>query len=90
VVCNGLVVCNVNGNLNKSENSQDYAQKPQRNCMFMNSASEIKSWCDGKECGERGEMCGRKRGVRRERADRIGVPLESLWSRGQQTDYRGN
>jgi hypothetical protein len=23
----------------KSENSQDYAQKPQRNCMFMNSAS---------------------------------------------------
>ncbi len=21
----------------KSENSQDYAQKPQRNCMFMNS-----------------------------------------------------
>jgi hypothetical protein len=35
------VVCNANivyGNL-KSENSQDYAQKPQRNCMFMNSAS---------------------------------------------------
>jgi hypothetical protein len=26
------------GNL-KSENSQDYAQKPQRNCTFMNSAS---------------------------------------------------
>jgi hypothetical protein len=24
----------------KSENSQDYAQKPQRNCMFMNSVSE--------------------------------------------------
>jgi hypothetical protein len=23
----------------KSENSQDYAQKPQRNCTFMNSAS---------------------------------------------------
>jgi hypothetical protein len=23
----------------KSENSQDYAQKPQRNCKFMNSAS---------------------------------------------------
>jgi hypothetical protein len=23
----------------KSENSQDYAQKPQRNCMFMNSDS---------------------------------------------------
>jgi hypothetical protein len=36
------LVCNVNivyGNLN-SENSQDYAQKPQRNCTFMNSASE--------------------------------------------------
>ncbi len=33
--------CNVNivyGNL-KSENSQGYAQEPQRNCMFMNSAS---------------------------------------------------
>ncbi len=25
----------------KSENSQDYAQKPQRNCMFMNSASVL-------------------------------------------------
>jgi hypothetical protein len=24
----------------KSENSQDYAQKPQLNCTFMNSASE--------------------------------------------------
>jgi hypothetical protein len=23
----------------KSENCQDYAQKPQRNCMFVNSAS---------------------------------------------------
>jgi hypothetical protein len=23
----------------KSENSQDYAQKPQQNCTFMNSAS---------------------------------------------------
>ncbi len=35
------LVCNVNivyGNL-KSENSQDYAQKPQPNCTFMNSAS---------------------------------------------------
>ncbi len=35
------LVCNVNivyGNL-KSENSQDYAQKPQQNCTFMNSAS---------------------------------------------------
>jgi hypothetical protein len=27
------------GNL-KSENSQDYAQKPQQNCTFINSASE--------------------------------------------------
>ncbi len=25
----------------KSENSQDYAQKPQHNCMFMNSASAV-------------------------------------------------
>ncbi len=35
------LVCNVNivyGNL-KSENSQDYAQKPQRNCTLWNSAS---------------------------------------------------
>ncbi len=35
------LVCNVNivyRNL-KSENSQDYAQKPQRNCTFMNSTS---------------------------------------------------
>ncbi len=39
---NGLkLVCNVNivyGNL-KSENSEDYAQKPQRNCVFTNSAT---------------------------------------------------
>jgi hypothetical protein len=35
------LVCNVNSvyvNL-KSENYQDYAQKPQRNCTFMKSAS---------------------------------------------------
>jgi hypothetical protein len=35
------LVCNVNivyRNL-KSEDSQDYAQKPERNCTFMNSAS---------------------------------------------------
>ncbi len=35
------LVCNVNivyGNL-KSENSQDYAQKPYQNCTFMNLAS---------------------------------------------------
>ncbi len=39
------LVCNVNivyENL-KSENSQDYAQKPQRNCTFMNSASVLKT-----------------------------------------------
>jgi hypothetical protein len=37
------LVCNVNivyGNL-KSVNSQDYAQKPQRNSTFMNSASVL-------------------------------------------------
>jgi hypothetical protein len=37
------LVCNVNivyGNL-KSENSEDYAQKPERNCTFMNSASGL-------------------------------------------------
>jgi hypothetical protein len=35
------LVCHINfvyGNL-KSENSQDYARNPQRNCTFMNSAS---------------------------------------------------
>jgi hypothetical protein len=39
------LVCNVNiayENL-KSENSQDYAQKPQRICTFMNSASVVAS-----------------------------------------------
>ncbi len=37
------LVCNVNivfGNL-KSDNSQDYAQKPQQNCTFMNSDSGL-------------------------------------------------
>ncbi len=34
LVCN---VNNVNGNL-KSKNCQDYAQKPERICSFMNSA----------------------------------------------------
>ncbi len=45
------LVCNVNivyGNL-KSENSQNYAQKSQRNCTFMNSASVL--WLI---------LCGRK------------------------------
>ncbi len=32
----------VYGNLN-SKNSQDYAQKPERNCTFMNSASGLQS-----------------------------------------------
>ncbi len=35
LVCNDNIVC---GNL-ETENSQDYAQKPQRNCMFVNLAS---------------------------------------------------
>ncbi len=35
LVCNVNIIC---GNL-KSENPQDYAQKPQRNYTFMNSAS---------------------------------------------------
>ncbi len=40
------LVCNV------SENSQDYAQKPQRNCTFMNSASvEVTNSQDGAEQG---------------------------------------
>jgi hypothetical protein len=37
------LVCNVNilyGNI-RSENSPDYAQKPQPNCTFMNSASAL-------------------------------------------------
>jgi hypothetical protein len=38
------LVCNVNFVywILKSENSQDYAQKPQRNCTLMNSASLVK------------------------------------------------
>ncbi len=39
------LVCKVNivyGNL-RSDNFQDYAQKPQRNCTFMNSASVPKT-----------------------------------------------
>jgi hypothetical protein len=45
------LVCNVNivyGNL-KYENTQDYAQKPQRNCTFMNSASaeRMGGYCTG-------------------------------------------
>jgi hypothetical protein len=41
------LVCNVNivhGNLN-SVDSQDYAQKPQQICMFMNTASGQKNTC---------------------------------------------
>jgi hypothetical protein len=37
------LVCNVKTVYRnfKSEKSQDYAQKPQRNCTFMNSASVL-------------------------------------------------
>ncbi len=48
------LVCNVNivyRNL-KSENTQDYAQKPQRKCTFMNFASGV-SMRKGKEKRER-------------------------------------
>jgi hypothetical protein len=41
------LVCNLNivfGNL-KSENSQEYAQKPQRNCTSMNLASGLHKDC---------------------------------------------
>jgi hypothetical protein len=39
------IVNTVKRNL-KSENSQDYAQKPQLNCTFMNSASGDEKLCD--------------------------------------------
>jgi hypothetical protein len=32
----------------KSENSQDFAQNPQQNCMFMNSASALLRNIDSK------------------------------------------
>ncbi len=36
--CPGFAICGKNEGKNyKSEKSQDYAQKPQRNCTFMNS-----------------------------------------------------
>jgi hypothetical protein len=50
------LVCNVNivyRNL-KSENFQDYAKKPQRNCTFMNLASGVRMR-KGKEKRERDE-----------------------------------
>jgi hypothetical protein len=51
--------CNVNivyGNL-MSENSQDYAHKPQRNCTFMNSASGYVASICAEEFGkERGRQ----------------------------------
>jgi hypothetical protein len=37
----------------KSDNSQDYAQKPQQNCTFMNSASERKQGPEPYACLER-------------------------------------
>ncbi len=45
ILCVRAILCAptvniVSGNL-KSENSQDYAQKPQQNCTFMNSASVL-------------------------------------------------
>ncbi len=46
------LVCNVNivhGSL-KAENSQDYAQKPQQNCTFMNSASGCSRVLSGPHC----------------------------------------
>jgi hypothetical protein len=54
------LVCNVNiiyGNL-KSENSQDYAQKPQRSCTFMNSASGCvhSLFSEYKNCTEYGDQ----------------------------------
>jgi hypothetical protein len=49
------LVCNVNivyGNL-KSENNQDFAQKPQRNCKLMNPAPVVKlPWGGGGGGGE--------------------------------------
>ncbi len=41
--CRWKLVCNANivHRNYKSENSQDYAQRPQRNCTFMNSASDF-------------------------------------------------
>ncbi len=40
------LVCNVNilHRILNSDNSQDYAQKPQGNCTFMNSASEVMAY----------------------------------------------
>jgi hypothetical protein len=46
------LVCNVNivhGSL-KAENYQDYAQKPRRNCTFMNSASGCSRVLSGPHC----------------------------------------
>ncbi len=37
------LVCNVN----KSDNSEEYAQKPKRNFTFKNSASDVASASDG-------------------------------------------
>ncbi len=45
VVWNNIVYRNI-----KSENYQDYAQKPQRNCTFMNSASVLKQTAECFTC----------------------------------------
>ncbi len=44
-----LVCKHCNGNL-KSKNSQDYAQKPQQNCTFMNSVSGCANFSIMMEC----------------------------------------
>jgi hypothetical protein len=45
----------VYGNLN-SENSQDYGQKPQRNCTFMNSASGVMTQSSMCDCSDDGML----------------------------------
>jgi hypothetical protein len=39
----GILIENPYGLRNAYRNSQDYAQKPQRNCTFMNTASVLAS-----------------------------------------------
>jgi hypothetical protein len=69
---------NVYGNL-KSEISQDYIQKPKRNCMFMNSASVYASqrWAVHPQIASP-QFCGRKYCVRF-------ADLSQMW---QSADFR--
>jgi hypothetical protein len=69
---------NVYGNL-KSEISQDYIQKPQRNCTFMNSASVYASqrWAVHTQIASP-QFCGRKYCVRF-------ADLSQMW---QSADFR--